>query len=55
MADPYRREGNSFSTPNLPRITPVVYPTQANYYYRIRGETGEPPWSANGVDWIDQN
>ena len=49
------REAISFSTPNRPEATPVVYPTQANYFYRIRGEPGEPPWWANGMDWIDQN
>jgi hypothetical protein len=49
------REGYSFSTPNRPEATPVVYPTQANYYYRIRGEPGEPPWWTTGMDWIDQN
>jgi hypothetical protein len=47
-------EGYSFSTPNRPEVTPVVYPTQANYYYRIR-TPGEPPWWANGSNWIDQN
>jgi hypothetical protein len=48
------REATSFSTPNRPDLTPVVYPTQANYYYRIR-ESGEPPWWSSGADWIDQN
>jgi hypothetical protein len=48
-------EGNSFSTPNRPDMTPVVYPTQSNYYYRIRGEPGDPPWWGTGTDWIDQN
>jgi hypothetical protein len=47
-------EGTSFSTPNRPELTPIVYPTQSSYYYRIR-ETGDPPWWANGMDWIDQN
>jgi hypothetical protein len=51
---PVAIEGTSFSTPNRPEITPVVYPTQANYFYRIR-EPGDPPWWANGMDWIDQN
>jgi len=49
------QEGTPFSTPNRPEVTPVVYPTQANYFYRIRGESGEPPWWTNGTDWIDQN
>jgi hypothetical protein len=46
--------GTSFSTPNRPEITPVIYPTQANYFWRIR-DTGDPPWWGNGMDWIDQN
>ena len=46
--------GYSFSTPNRPDATPVVYPTQASYYYRIR-ESGDPPWWTSGSDWIDQN
>jgi len=45
---------NSFSTPNRPDVTPVVYPTQANYFYRIR-TSGDPPWWGSGMDWIDQN
>jgi hypothetical protein len=47
-------EGTSFSTPNQPDLTPVVYPTQANYFYRIR-ETGDPPWWGSAMNWIDQN
>lgn len=46
--------GTSFSTPNLPALRPVVYPTQATYYYGFR-QTGNPPWWVNGGDWIDQN
>jgi hypothetical protein len=48
------RDATSFSTPNRPDATPVVYPTQANYFYRIRG-SGEPPWWSDGTGWIDQN
>jgi hypothetical protein len=47
-------EGTSFSTPNLPSITPVVYPTQATYYYGFR-QSGNPPWWTNAINWIDQN
>lgn len=46
--------GTSFSTPNEPDLTPVVYPTQGNYFYRIR-ETGDPPWWGSAMNWIDQN
>ncbi len=48
------REGTSFSTPNLPRATPVIYPTRATYYYGFR-ESGDPPWWSSGMNWIDQN
>jgi hypothetical protein len=48
------REAYSFSTPNRPELSPVVYPTQASYFYRIR-ETSEPPWWADGQEWIDKN
>lgn len=46
--------GTSFSTPNLPSLTPVVYPTQATNYYGPK-QSGTPPWWANGMNWIDQN
>jgi hypothetical protein len=46
--------GTSFSTPNLPALTPVVNPTQASYYYGFR-RSGTPPWWASGMNWIDQN
>lgn len=44
----------SFSTPNLPRISPVVYPTRANYVYGFR-RANTPPWWDSGMTWIDQN
>ena len=47
-------EGASFSTPNLPAISPVRYPTQANYYYGPR-VIREWPWGTNAINWIDQN
>jgi hypothetical protein len=46
--------GTSFSTPNFPRLTPVIYPTQASNYYGFR-ESGNPPWWANAINWLDQN
>ena len=47
-------EGTSFSTPNMPTLSPVIYPTRATYYYGFR-ESGDPPWWTSGTDWIDQN
>jgi hypothetical protein len=47
-------QGTSFSAPNLPALTPVVYPTQATYAYGFR-HSGSPPWWANAYTWIDQN
>ena len=47
-------QGTSFSTPNAPDLTPVVYPTQSSYYYAPRSLTS-PPWWDSGFNWIDQN
>ena len=49
----YQGQGTSFSTPNLPRLSPVVYPTPANYYYGPRVHRTPPSWSS-GINWIDQ-
>ena len=46
-------KGVSFSNPNLPVLSPVVYPTQGNYYYAPRVNR-TPPWWTSGVNWIDQ-
>jgi hypothetical protein len=51
---PVLTPGTSFSAPNLPSLTPVVYPTQATNYYGPR-QLKTPPWWANGINWIDQN
>jgi hypothetical protein len=47
-------EAASFSTPNLPALSPVRYPTVGNYYYgpRVRPNL---PWGTNALNWIDQN
>lgn len=44
----------SFSTPNLPRLSPVVYPTPASYYYGPRMNRTPSGWT-NSANWIDQN
>lgn len=46
--------GTSFSTPNYPALTPVVYPTQGNAYYGFR-TSGNPPWWQKATNWVDQN
>lgn len=46
--------GTSFSNPNQPRLSPVIYPTQAVNYYGFR-QSGSPPWWQNGINWLDQN
>jgi hypothetical protein len=46
--------GSSFSTPNLPTLSSVVYPTQSTNYFGPRVLTS-PPWWASGANWIDQN
>ena len=47
-------EGNSFSYPNFPAMSPVVYPTEANYYWGPRTPR-TPRWGSSAVNWIDQN
>lgn len=49
-------EGTSFSTPNLPGNSPVVYPTQATYFFAPRTiNNSTPPWWPKATNWIDQN
>ena len=50
----YASPAMSFSTPNLPGLTPVIYPTSANYYYAPRVNRTPPQWTS-GINWIDQN
>jgi hypothetical protein len=50
----YLVETNSFSYPNLPEVSPVVYPTEANYYYGPRVPR-TPRWGSSAINWIDQN
>jgi len=50
----YISEGTSFSNPNLPELSPVVYPTEANNYFGPR-VSRTPPWWSNAINWIDQN
>jgi hypothetical protein len=47
-------EGYSFSNPNLPILSPVRYPTEANYYYgpRVVRQTLS---GSSAINWIDQN
>jgi hypothetical protein len=50
----YVSEGNSFSNPNVPELSPVVYPTEANNYFGPR-VSRTPPWWSSAINWIDQN
>ena len=43
----------SFSTPNLPGLSPVIYPTPRSNYYGPRVSRTHPWWSS-GANWIDQ-
>jgi hypothetical protein len=43
-----------FSTPNLPELSPVRYPTIANNYYAPRLDR-RPPRNSSAINWIDQN
>jgi hypothetical protein len=47
-------EANSFSYPNLPELSPVVYPTESNYFYGARVNK-TPRWGSSAINWIDQN
>jgi hypothetical protein len=47
-------EAISFSNPNLPAMSDVRYPTEANYYYGPR-RVRVLPWGSNAINWIDQN
>jgi hypothetical protein len=47
-------EANSFSYPNFPAMSPVVYPTEANYYWGPRTPR-TPRWGSSAINWIDQN
>jgi hypothetical protein len=49
----YANRGTSTSTPNLPGLSPVIYPTQGSYYYGPRVDRSPPSWSS-GMHWIDQ-
>ena len=46
--------GTSFSNPNQPTLSPVIYPTQATNFYGFR-QSGSPPWWQNASTWLDQN
>jgi len=46
--------GTAFSTPNLPAISSVVYPTSATVTPGFRRSPTPPQW-ASGIDWVDQN
>jgi hypothetical protein len=50
----YVSEGISFSTPNLPELTPVVYPNETRNFYGPRVIRTPPSWSS-AINWIDQN
>jgi hypothetical protein len=47
-------EATAFSYPNLPALSPVIYPTEASNYYAPRLNRN-PPSRASAINWIDQN
>lgn len=47
--------GYSFSSPNLPALSPVVYPTRSSNYYRSRFDVAPPGRPKDSMNWIDQN
>jgi hypothetical protein len=50
----YVAEGTSFSTPNMPALSPVVYPTQGSRAHGF-STSSTPPWWKSGINWVDQN
>jgi hypothetical protein len=46
-------EATSSSNPNLPGLSPVIYPTQGSYFYGPRVNR-TPPWWSTATNWIDQ-
>ena len=52
---PVVQNGTAFSTPNLPEISPVVYPSRANSAYYGFRRSGSPPQWDNAINWLDQN
>ena len=52
---PRLSDGTAFSTPNLPELSPVVYPARANTSYYGPRRSGTPPQWENAINWIDQN
>jgi hypothetical protein len=49
----YPGRGTSFSTPNLPGLSPVAYPIPASYYYSPRSNRTPPSWFSSS-NWLDQ-
>jgi hypothetical protein len=47
-------EGTAFSYPNLPALSPIVYPTRANNYTALPFQH-TPPQLDRGTNWIDLN
>jgi hypothetical protein len=47
-------EGTSFSNPNQPALSPVVYPTRASNYSALRYQTTAPQRD-KAFMWIDEN
>ena len=47
-------EGTATSYPNMPELSPVIYPTRATNFWGFR-ETTTPPWWTRGTNWIDKN
>ncbi len=44
----------AYSYPNLPSLSPVVYPNQGSYYFGFP-RPATPPWWQDGNSWIDMN
>ena len=51
---PVAIEATTFSNPNQPTLSPVIYPTRASNYSALRFQSTPPEWD-KAILWIDQN
>ncbi len=49
------QDGTATSTPNLPSLSPIVYPTRSNTSFYGRRPQSTPPQWDDATNWIDQN
>jgi len=48
-------DATTSSTPNLPELSPISYPTRSNTYYFGPRRSATPPQWDNDINYLDQN